>query len=307
MAGLTRKTSIQFGANGPSTAFGQFGSKVAAATQTSQDPAVIQALAAWGEGWQNAIVAGDKAAYLQDMNGFCFVDSYQLTYILQMGIPEYDTTGNTLYFTGSVVQIAASGQWFRSWQGGVPGVDAGQSGHAPPSGASDAFWQWLNPQAVLDGGITVGKIPQASATAPGKLVDSRLSDDGTNIVIASGGIKFPDATVQTTAPVSSNAVSIQSPPAAFVDAEVNTHAFTRAIGGLYQNTKAKPRWVLFSYIPGGVGVTVYCDGSNPPVTAIAPLGGGIASAPIAPCMFLVLPRYYYKVVGGTLQQWVEWT
>lgn len=145
MAKITRKTLLQFGVSGPSTSFGQFGSKVAGVPQTTQDPTVIQQLAAWVNGWQNAVVTANKAAYLEDMNGWCYVHSYMSAYILQQGIPEWDT--GTTYYTNSVVQGTAAlgnaGQWFNSLQDS-------NAGNAPPVGASNAFWTWINspPPAV---------------------------------------------------------------------------------------------------------------------------------------------------------------
>lgn len=214
MAGLTRKTSIPFGFNGPTSDFSQFGSKEAGTPQTSKDPAVIQALSArWSQGWQTAVVSGDKAAYIEDMNGFCFVDSWQISYILQMGIPEWDS--GTLYFTGSVVQTASSGQQFRSLQGGVPGAGAGQSGNTPPVSASNAFWQWLNPPVPgVDGQVLFNSsgIFGADSNLFWDNTNKRLGVDtntpgfplSVNGIVQSlvGGFKFPDGSVQTTASTS---------------------------------------------------------------------------------------------------------
>lgn len=308
MAGLVRKTSIQFGNAGPTSSFGQFGSKEAGTPQTSQDPAVIQGLSArWQQGWQTAVVSGDKAAYIEDMNGFCFVDSYQITYLFQMGIPEWDSA--TLYFTGSVVQTASSGQWFKSLQGGVPGVGAGQSGNAPPVSSSNAFWLWVNPpQDLVGAAATAGTLPMVSAAPPSSgvpgsvaLTDSKLADSGSNIVIKSGsgyGLTFQDGSTQTSAAVSSNAVTVSSPPAGYVGSP------TRLLGTTYQNTGTKPRFVAVSVSANGTVVTAYSDGSATPTTAIAQVAG----TPEFQLFFIVLPSYYYKVVGGViLNYWTEWT
>ena len=170
MAKLTRETLIQFGKSGAPTVFGQFGSKLAGLPQTSQDPAVLQALAAWVQGWQSAVVAGDKAGYLEDMNGWCFVHSYMMAYLYQQGIPEWD--GGTEYYANSVVQgtvaLGNAGQWFNSLQDN-------NTGNAPPVGASNAFWEWVNePAAAVP---LVGNSLKASLTvapnggAPGTKVD----------------------------------------------------------------------------------------------------------------------------------------
>lgn len=311
MAGLVRKTMIQFGQSGPTSSFGQFGSKEAGTPQTSQDPAVIQQLSAWTQGWQNAVVAGDKAAYIEDMNGWCFVHSYELAYIYQMGIPEWDSA--TLYFTGSIVQTRSNGQWFKSLQGGVPGAGAGQSANTPPASASNAFWLWINPPGNLVGSQTINKIPKVTNAAPAigipgsvTLSDSLLSESGGNIVLASGGIQFADATVQTSAAVNSNAVTVQSPPAAYVTTP------SRVLGATYQNTGTKPRFVSVALAGSNVNVTnVYVDSSATPTTIVGVYGIGSGNVPgiqnNGSIFFIVLPGYYYKALGGTLLTWTEWT
>lgn len=135
MAKILRKTFVQFGSGGPTSSFGQFGSKTAGFPQTTKDPAVIQQLTAWVDGWQNAVVTANKAPYLEDMNGWCFVMSYMTAYLFQQGIPEWDSA--TTYYINSVVQ-ANNGQWFNSLQDN-------NLNNPPPVGASNAFWTWINP------------------------------------------------------------------------------------------------------------------------------------------------------------------
>lgn len=134
MAKILRKTMVPFGGAGSVTFFGQFGSKEAGSPQTSKDPTVIQQLTAWANGWQDAVVTANKAAYLEDMNGFCYVLSYMAGYILQQGIPEWDS--GTTYYLNSVVQ-ANNGQWFNSLQDN-------NLNNPPPVSASNAFWDWVN-------------------------------------------------------------------------------------------------------------------------------------------------------------------
>jgi len=298
MAGLTRKTSIPFGLGGPTSSFGQFGSKESGTPQTTQDPAVIQQLAAWSEGWQQAVVASDKAAYIEDMNGFCLVDSYQITYLFQMGIPEWDT--HTLYFTGSIVQTAATGQWFRSLQGGVPGAGAGQSGHTPPSSASNAFWQWINPPTPIDGGLSANAIPKVSTTGPATFVNSAISDNGTDVVL-SEPLKFSDGTIQTTAAVN-NAVTAQ-----------NVVTGSRGLNTAFHNTGNKPLFVsvcISGSSSSGQFYTgsAYTDTNTTPTTLVAATeatGNGNGTGQM---FFIVLPGNYYKVSGsGTLSVWTEWS
>lgn len=298
MAGLARKTSIEFGGAGTTSNFGQFGSKEAGFPQTSKDPAVIQALSEWTQGWTTAVVSGDKAAYIEDMNGYCLTESYLVTYLYQMGISEWDSA--TLYFTGSVIQVASTGQQFKSLQGGVPGVGAGQSGNTPPAGASNAFWLWTNPPQDLVGAATLNTIPKVTSTAPSSgvpgsvtLSDSQVSEDGTNVIIGLP-LKFPDNTVQATSaqPVSNQAVVTGS----------------RNFNTVFHNTTGRPMWVsvVGSGGSGFVG-TAYADSSITPTTAVSSISLNGATSGM-PLMFIVLPGYYYKVTSAqTLVIWTEWT
>lgn len=103
MAKITRVTSIIFASGASGTDIEQFGSKVQTGTPNySTDPAVIQALAAWSTGWSSALVVANKSEYKQDRNAVDYVASYQIGYLLQQGISEYDSA--TPYYTNSVVQ-----------------------------------------------------------------------------------------------------------------------------------------------------------------------------------------------------------
>ena len=174
MAKLTRKTCIPFGLGGSASNFGQFGSKQAGTPQTSQDPAVIQALSAWLQGWTAAVVTGDKAGYIEDHNGLALVLQYMSSYLYQLGIPEWDSA--TTYYTGSVVQGAAGGasalQWFVSLQDN-------NTGNAPPASASNAFWQWANaplPSTFgVGNGVKAGEAIAPNAGSPTYKVDAAYS------------------------------------------------------------------------------------------------------------------------------------
>ncbi len=99
MPALARKTQRTFGLAGTVGNYGQFGSKAAAAPLNSQDPAVIQALNAFvDEGFVDADAAGG-VPYLEDMNGLFLVAFYQLAYLFEQGVPEWDA-GTTYYSNG---------------------------------------------------------------------------------------------------------------------------------------------------------------------------------------------------------------
>lgn len=133
MAKLTRVTAVPFGALGTTDDFETFGSTAVGSTDYSKDLAAIQATDAWSNGWRPALVTA-KAPVLQDMNAFCLVDSYQIAYLLQEGVPEYDS--GTTYYTGDVVKRTGTFEVYGSL------VDS-NTGNALPSQTSDANWKYL--------------------------------------------------------------------------------------------------------------------------------------------------------------------
>lgn len=140
MAKISRQNHKLFGLSGSSDNFAKYGSLVAAAPIKSKDIATIQALSAWDQGWQSAIYGANKDLLLEDLNAWCFEHSYQVAYIFQEGIPEWNAT--TTYYLDSVVKGpaggASAGQWFASLQDN-------NTGNAPPAGATNALWKWINP------------------------------------------------------------------------------------------------------------------------------------------------------------------
>ena len=110
MAKITRKTQKQFA--GSATNVGQFGSLQAGTKVLSTDPATIQALTAYAGGWSSAVISGQELPPLEEFNGLNFVNTYQLGYLLQEGIPEYDA--GTTYFLNSIVKKPGTYQLYGS-------------------------------------------------------------------------------------------------------------------------------------------------------------------------------------------------
>ena len=101
---IARATQLQFGSTGAANSMSQFGS-FAAGTPTRYSgatvtPANIQALSNFLQGWYGAVV-GANAPTIEDMNALCYLFSYQLGYLLQTGVGEWDAATN--YFIGSLV------------------------------------------------------------------------------------------------------------------------------------------------------------------------------------------------------------
>jgi hypothetical protein len=101
MPAITRKAQQIFGASlTPSGNIAKWGSLAAGSPAYSDDPDDIQT-AAWLSGLNNALI-GNRSPALEDLNGLFFVLSRQIAYMLQSGIPEWNTA--TTYFTGQIVR-----------------------------------------------------------------------------------------------------------------------------------------------------------------------------------------------------------
>jgi hypothetical protein len=99
MAKMTRQTMLWFGSNVGGAEIGVFGSLAAGSPAYSTVIATIQSLPAWGSGWSAETIATNRPA-LEDMNAVCYVLSYGVSYLHQMGIAEYDA--GTVYYTNSL-------------------------------------------------------------------------------------------------------------------------------------------------------------------------------------------------------------
>lgn len=104
MAKITRKTAKIFGETASATGdanigpyIGQFGSAKAGTYVGTTDIATIQALSAWSNGWVDAVTPTQQFPTLPEMTGVHKVLSYQNAYVLQQGIPEWDSA--TTYYT----------------------------------------------------------------------------------------------------------------------------------------------------------------------------------------------------------------
>ena len=90
MANITRKHYKLF-ANA-ATNNGQFGSSQAGTKIESNDPDIIQALAAYDNGWLDATSGATKLPPLEEMQGLQYNNSRQIYYLTQKGIPEYNAS-----------------------------------------------------------------------------------------------------------------------------------------------------------------------------------------------------------------------
>lgn len=104
MAKILRTTQKQFASAATFNQLAKYGSFAAGIparySGVTVTPANIQILSNYLDGWFGAIVGGNSPA-IEDMNALCYLFAYQLGYILQTGVAEWDA--GTTYFIGSLV------------------------------------------------------------------------------------------------------------------------------------------------------------------------------------------------------------
>lgn len=100
---LPRVTQYIFGENAGEN-IGQFGSALAGQGVPTGDIAQIQALSAWAGGWNSAVISERDYPPLEEMTGVQKVETQQIAYLFQKGIPEWDE-GTTYFANISFCQI----------------------------------------------------------------------------------------------------------------------------------------------------------------------------------------------------------
>lgn len=107
MAKINRATQKFFGTDALAGQIAQFGSAAAGGFSSgttysgaTATPALVQALAAFETGWFDA-VDGQYNPAIEDMNALFWLYAYQLCYLFQAGVAEWDD--ETVYYIGSIV------------------------------------------------------------------------------------------------------------------------------------------------------------------------------------------------------------
>lgn len=100
MAKLDRIVQLLFASNAGVDEIGKFGSLAAGLPATTTDPAEVESLSNFLDGWFGAVV-GENSPAIEDMNALFFLLFYQLAYLFQAGVSEWDT--DTIYYIGSLV------------------------------------------------------------------------------------------------------------------------------------------------------------------------------------------------------------
>lgn len=107
MAKLGRYTQLIFGSTAAPNQIAKFGSLAAGSptrySGATVTPALIQILSNYATGWFGAVLGGNSPA-IEDWNAICYLFAYQLTYLFQAGVPEWDSA--TIYYIGSLANNA---------------------------------------------------------------------------------------------------------------------------------------------------------------------------------------------------------
>lgn len=81
---------------------GVFGSGKLGTKVTTDDVAELQSLSAYDNGWLDAVISPQTLPPLEEMQSTNYINTYQLSYMFQEGIPEWDT--DTTYYQYSIVK-----------------------------------------------------------------------------------------------------------------------------------------------------------------------------------------------------------
>ncbi len=209
MAKLDRKLMKPFGSTALLAQSGKFGSKAAGSPATTLDIEEIQSLSNWLSGWYTAVISGNSPC-IEDMNSMCKVFGYQLAYIMQAGIPEWNA--DTTYYIGSLVN--SGGIIFRS-------VQNTNTNHAVTDGAwwissngkvvnSPADYQILANDKLVIGNCTVAAA-NITQTLPDATLVTGFAYEITKDSADASGFSVIIATLNTQTINSSSTISLVAP------------------------------------------------------------------------------------------------
>lgn len=152
---ITRKTAKLFASNAGGSGVAAFGTTADGSTVFTTDIATIQN-ANFEEGLAAGIIAGTKRLPVyEEINGVYLTATQQIAYILQNGIPEYDS--GTEYFISSIVRKINTYELYGS-------IGNNNIGNALPSAVTNANWEYLGSLANLGGGKLTGNTTYYVAT-----------------------------------------------------------------------------------------------------------------------------------------------
>lgn len=191
MAKLTRVFQKQFAGTSGFHQTSQFGSLANSTPNFTLDPAVIQALSEFDSGWYDAVL-GENSPAIQDMNAIFFLAYYQLRYLFQEGVSEWDAT--TTYYIGSIAKDVNGSQylstldnntnnalnvtgWFPIGTVGLPLVTVGNV-------TMPANLRVGSPSPIVLAASSTMNVPSTSVVI---VPDSVIVPTGCSLIVAAGG------------------------------------------------------------------------------------------------------------------------
>jgi hypothetical protein len=110
MANIIRKNQKVFAENAVNN--GQFGSLQDTTKVLTQDLDILQANPAYELGWNNATISGEKLPALEEFQSLNYINTSQITYLLNKGIPEWVVDAE--YYIGDIQREVAGTKIYRS-------------------------------------------------------------------------------------------------------------------------------------------------------------------------------------------------
>lgn len=139
---------------------GVFGSGQAGSKILSDDITTLQSLPAYLTGWLNAVIGTRKFPPLEEFQSLNYINTYQLAYLFQQGIPEWNAL--TTYYQNSIVCKTGTYQIYGSK------IDD-NIGNALPDGVDDANWKYLQD-------LSQSTVPNATTSIRGIAMLAVLAD-----------------------------------------------------------------------------------------------------------------------------------
>lgn len=132
MARLTRQQQKVFALNASNN--GVFGSGADGSKILSNNIVTLQSKPAWLTGWLDAVLGTKKFPPIEEFQALDYITTYQIAYLFQEGIPEYDSA--TTYYEKSIVRKSGTYEIYGS-------KINNNTGNALPAQTDDANWEYL--------------------------------------------------------------------------------------------------------------------------------------------------------------------
>jgi hypothetical protein len=228
---------------------GQFGSLQAGTMVENPNIATLQALPAYQEGWSDAVISGEELPSLEEFNGLHKIETEQLQYLLNKGIPEYSADAE--YYIGDIQREVGGTKLYKS-------ITDNNIGNA----LTDTLnWQELGDLADLIGLNQATTTDSGFSLLPDQItIENDSGDLDHDILFNAGNFDFDDGSGQ--AVLSSNL--IKQIDAAWVAGNNQ--------GGLDTGTVAINTWYYCYTISNDDGSIVDCLFSASPTSPTLPAG-----------------------------------